>query len=266
MNPFARISLLLGALILVVFGIVCLKHRISPTPVPPAFVPSDPGAISGERRARAEPTILSPDPATDREFPGNPTLRDGSPVPFETPVNTQVPAPIPLSPEPPTDQPSPPAGRKPPAPAQNDVLSTRPVPSLPTSPFPSTDAPLPSPSTPAPIQDAFVAPAAAHMNLAELPRLGSPMESIPAAETDTGDTAPLGQVQTAENDSFWLIATRAYGRGDYHRALYMANRDRVNAVDRLPAGITLVVPPVESLRSQFPDLCPRLSFTAIGAK
>lgn len=72
---------------------------------------------------------------------------------------------------------------------------------------------------------------------------------------------PIGlssRVETIrEGDSFWLISQRAYGNGNYFRALYEHNRRRFPEPDRLPVGAPVEIPSVEMLRQRFPDFCPK---------
>ncbi len=66
---------------------------------------------------------------------------------------------------------------------------------------------------------------------------------------------PTAMVQSG--DSHWTIAQRVYGDGNYFRALYKHNRHEFPHPDDLPTGRLVKVPPVEHLRQQYPDMCPR---------
>jgi nucleoid-associated protein YgaU len=48
-------------------------------------------------------------------------------------------------------------------------------------------------------------------------------------------------------ENFWTIAKQYYGTGRYYRALWYANRDRVNKLDELYVGTTLRIPSPEEL-------------------
>ncbi len=58
-------------------------------------------------------------------------------------------------------------------------------------------------------------------------------------------------VKTGEN--FWTIARYYYGTGRYYKALWAANRDRVEAPDRLVVGMTVTIPPVGALDRSLVD-------------
>ena len=66
-----------------------------------------------------------------------------------------------------------------------------------------------------------------------------------------------GQYQTSSGDSFWSIAQQLYDDGRLFRALFEHNRTRVTGFDSLTEGTKLVTPSSETLRSLYPDLCPR---------
>ena len=57
------------------------------------------------------------------------------------------------------------------------------------------------------------------------------------------------------NDSFWTIAKRIYGSGEYARALAQYNSSRVSP-QTLTASAQIMTPPPETLQRQFPELCP----------
>ena len=57
------------------------------------------------------------------------------------------------------------------------------------------------------------------------------------------------------NDSFWKISLRAYGSGEYFRALYEANRTSLPNPDQLPVGAKVMVPELGKLRNRYPELC-----------
>ena len=96
------------------------------------------------------------------------------------------------------------------------------------------------------------------------PPLGSPQPDSPdqSAEVtrppvlEVEPTAPSGYVVTEHQDSFWRISERVYGTGKYYKALYQHNRRAVLRPDQLEAGIQIATPPLDELRSLYPQLCP----------
>ena len=63
-------------------------------------------------------------------------------------------------------------------------------------------------------------------------------------------------IRATEHDSFWSISQRVYGVGDYYKALYSHNRDRVRRPDTIPVGLEVATPSPEDLRLLYPHLCP----------
>jgi nucleoid-associated protein YgaU len=61
---------------------------------------------------------------------------------------------------------------------------------------------------------------------------------------------------TKAGDSFWSVASKHYGDGRYFRALYEFNRQGMSTFDDLQAGTNIEIPDQESLRRQWPALCP----------
>jgi nucleoid-associated protein YgaU len=64
------------------------------------------------------------------------------------------------------------------------------------------------------------------------------------------------RITTGPNDSFWTISEAVYGSKAYYRALFRHNRQAVLRPDQLKAGIELEVPPLETLRSLYPEEFP----------
>jgi nucleoid-associated protein YgaU len=62
------------------------------------------------------------------------------------------------------------------------------------------------------------------------------------------------KVTVAARDSYWSIAQRVYGNGQYFRALHQYNADK--GITELSAGITISVPPISELEKKHPGLCP----------
>jgi len=189
MSNLSKSSLLFGALILLVFGIVFLKQRLGPQSAPPAFIPSAPLETSGSNSAQ-RPTVLSADSRGDSAMPMNPRWGEVEPLS--------------------TDDFG--AGFTFPAVPVNAVTPDSPPATLPESGAPTH-------------QD----------SAATLP----PIAEWSAASS-LATSAPTSVV-TRANDSWWAISERAYGRGDFYKALFLQNRDLIEQPDRIPAGIELQV-------------------------
>jgi len=69
-----------------------------------------------------------------------------------------------------------------------------------------------------------------------------------------------------QNDSFWTISLRAYGNGDYFRALYEANRADFPDPDELPIGAVVLVPELDDLRRRFPSLSANRTVNLVSAQ
>jgi hypothetical protein len=63
-------------------------------------------------------------------------------------------------------------------------------------------------------------------------------------------------VITKQDDSLWVISEQAYGEGNFFRALFAVNKERVPRPDRIEAGIEIQTPSIDELRRLYPDLCP----------
>jgi len=64
------------------------------------------------------------------------------------------------------------------------------------------------------------------------------------------------KIITGPDDSFWSISKRVYGSETYYRALFLHNRGEVLRPDQLRAGVELETPPLEELRSLYPNEIP----------
>lgn len=83
MNPTARIFLLFGAVVLLVFGVVCLKQRFGASPAPPAFIPGSEDSATGfQGHADGRPTILSAESASEPDVAGQTNVHEEDPVPL----------------------------------------------------------------------------------------------------------------------------------------------------------------------------------------
>ncbi|MBB5751968.1 tetratricopeptide repeat protein [Prosthecomicrobium pneumaticum] len=71
----------------------------------------------------------------------------------------------------------------------------------------------------------------------------------PTTSTDAGDKpATVSEVTVGAGDTLWTIAERVYGDGHLYRKLLEANRAVIVDPNRLPAGLTLTVPPAGAQR------------------
>lgn len=84
---------------------------------------------------------------------------------------------------------------------------------------------------------------------------------VPAQPAIRPDVPPSGaisvpprQLVTEANDSFWLMSQRVYGSGQYYKALFEHNRQRVASPDQIDAGIEIETPPLDELRALYPQL------------
>ncbi|HTM56628.1 MAG TPA: LysM peptidoglycan-binding domain-containing protein, partial [Pirellulales bacterium] len=82
----------------------------------------------------------------------------------------------------------------------------------------------------------------------------------PVTTRDDAEPAPQplgpGKYVIQPNDSLWIISEKVYGTGGYFKALYEYNRRRLPHADRLVVGTQLEVPPIATLESNYPALCP----------
>jgi hypothetical protein len=110
---------------------------------------------------------------------------------------------------------------------------------------------LPSPFQLDRLEAAQSPPAATPAHVLQLP----PQESGNAEPAAVRDPHPAS-VRTLQQDSFWDISRRVYGVGDYYKALYYHNRQRVRRPDSIDAGLEILTPPEAELRTLYPALCP----------
>jgi hypothetical protein len=76
----------------------------------------------------------------------------------------------------------------------------------------------------------------------------------PAGDYPVSPAVPPRQLLTEPNDSFWLMSQRVYGSGQYYKALFEHNRQRVASPDQIDAGIEIDTPPLDELRALYPQL------------
>lgn len=203
----------------------------------------------------------TPPGGSSTELPpgSSPTGATGSP-PAE-------PAPMPTAPNTPTEPPKtePPKAETlenlPNASAPVEPPSAKPLQELRLTPTPSSvEAPVASAAEVTPASTAT----AAAMGLVALPNLGrgkfpedDPIVSDSSA-SDITDIAPPGQKVSepevesephvvVSGENFWTISKDYYGSGRYYIALWKANHQLVSAPDKLAVGMTVRIPPPESL-------------------
>ncbi|MBI1903392.1 MAG: LysM peptidoglycan-binding domain-containing protein [Planctomycetia bacterium] len=80
-------------------------------------------------------------------------------------------------------------------------------------------------------------------------------EPAPGAERFPSATVAPRYIARSD-DSFWLIAKRLYGSGDYYEALYEHNKDRHRGIADLKEGDLVETPSIDELRRLYPSLCP----------
>ena len=87
-------------------------------------------------------------------------------------------------------------------------------------------------------------------------------EEAPAlAATDDARPLAAGEGErsytVAANDNFWRISQKLYGTGAYFKALREYNRQRYAGAEVMNVGDELAVPSLETLRRDYPALCPK---------
>lgn len=91
--------------------------------------------------------------------------------------------------------------------------------------------------------------------------LDQPIEdSEPRAVGKFSEQDKVHQVSTGE--SYWTIAKKYYRLGRYSAALAEYNKSRIPKPDRINPGMKVIVPPVETLESRFPQLISGLETAA----
>jgi nucleoid-associated protein YgaU len=133
------------------------------------------------------------------------------------------------------------------------------------TPDPKKNAPIPAPASPDECSAGSVAPNSPRTTASShswpdqasyqvtVPPASQPAPSLEGDNT-ISPAGPPRQLVTEPNDSFWLISRRAYGSGQYYKALFEHNRQRVASPDQIDAGIEIDTPPLEELRSLYPQL------------
>ena len=100
-------------------------------------------------------------------------------------------------------------------------------------------------------------------NYSQPPTYNSPNSSYNSYGNMAVLTGTGKAYRVSSDDSYWRIAERFYGSGEYSRSLAKYNRSRIDPL-RLATGMEIFIPPVETLRQQFPSLCPTAASLASG--
>ncbi len=80
----------------------------------------------------------------------------------------------------------------------------------------------------------------------------------PAATATRG----VQQYTVTGQDSYFSVAEKMYGNGQFNKALYEYNRRNNPAADRLQVGGAMLIPDLGTLQEQFPDLVPSTAAAA----
>ena len=239
---------------------------------PPDIEPEDDVPQTPDLTAPAQPSDVTPDltvPDSDLPDVTMPDLSDVPSVdsnPIEEPTAPEPTIPEPTIPEPnpietgiaqPT-QPAPPAD---PIPVPEDNATDRDA-------LIASNPPEETPSTPQESAVALGTPgplvSSANTGSSNLPAANSTPLATRNSQLATFDGASYnsayaynssGVYTVQPNDSFWTIAKRIYGSGEYARALAQYNSSRVSP-QTLTASVQIMTPPPETLQRQFPELCP----------
>lgn len=83
---------------------------------------------------------------------------------------------------------------------------------------------------------------------------GQPRNSLMSKAGD--EMARIDTYTVVKGDSMWSIAQATYGDGQYFRALFEHNVDRLSGSDRLEPGVVLSTPPLDELRKYHESFCP----------
>jgi nucleoid-associated protein YgaU len=66
-----------------------------------------------------------------------------------------------------------------------------------------------------------------------------------------------GSYTVKPNDSFWQISKKAYGTGDFYKALIEHNRQKFPDPSKIRVGDVVATPTVADLRKNYPVFCPK---------
>ena len=243
------------------------------TLTPPDIEPEDDVPQTPDLTAPAQPSDVTPDlTVPDSDLP-DVTMPDLSDVPSvdSNPIEEPT-APEPTIPEPTIPEPNP---------IETGIASQPTQPAPPADPIPvpednatdrdaliASNPPEETPSTPQESAVALGTPgplvSSANTGSSNLPAANSTPLATRNSQLATFDGASYnsayaynssGVYTVQPNDSFWTIAKRIYGSGEYARALAQYNSSRVSP-QSLTASVQIMTPPPETLQRQFPELCP----------
>jgi len=243
MTRAAKVSLLAAVLVILAYTVGQLRSQFGPHRPPSVNVGDDAQGtepVSSIGRLRQQPTILRANPAGGAIGYDAPTSPRHGSVPSGVEPGSWL--------RPPADLP----------PTQADPLTTQ---FDSTSPMAGDESwPVSQPlGGPSPFrQDGYadilqgspVSPATGS------PLRDAPPQTAPKEENVRPERVRPESVRTEEQDSFWDISVRAYGVGDFYRALYYHNRQRVPRPDQIPGGLEIATPHPDQLRRLYPGLCP----------
>ncbi len=197
-----------------------------------------------------------------------PTRTFGSNQP-NTPSPTWV-SPTPaLSPSPSEYQKTPSAGRSnlPPNQLQQPPSLTTQAPSQPNSPtslLPQNATPAVLPRLPRqPMNEQNWAPRGGGFSATPNGLVSQPLPNqTPAQKQHVTQKQRVTQkplevsLEIGSNEDFWTLSERAYGSGQYYRALHASVQKYQSSLIQLPMNRRIVIPKLERLQSEFPALMP----------
>ena len=73
----------------------------------------------------------------------------------------------------------------------------------------------------------------------------------------TGLSQNTGSYTVKPNDSFWSVSKKAYGTGDFYKALIEHNRQKFPDPSKIRVGDVIATPAVSDLRKNYPVFCPK---------
>lgn len=249
MNSLGRISLLFGALILLVFGIICLKQQMISDPAQDDLVSPDTAGTHPDASEfpAQQPMILSNSGVGDQSVWTRPV--ELSPVQLSGNHAEQwtTPTHAPLLNGP-----------------MNAHSEQRRYPD--SEPFrrgSSTEVSAAVLLAPVAVNsDPTEGTAADDARTFNSATGGAPADDRVSAEDGAAKEVTASEhtlpqtVVTVADDSLWNISKRLYGRGDFYKALWLHNQSVIPRPDRILPGIRLVAPNVDELRQLYPDACP----------
>ncbi|MFV1968073.1 MAG: LysM peptidoglycan-binding domain-containing protein [Pirellulaceae bacterium] len=237
MTRAAKVTLLAAILVILAFAVGQLRQQGGGYP-PPASVSGNASTSNAHpassQRVRQQPTILQARPALDANgFRPNASPRNG-----ELPESAES-----TLPQRPSDNLLPSPAHVP------DTPPRAPDPTFQGESWPvSQKLGIPSPFQLDQLGAGRV-PAESSVD-------GMPPTALPSVVRPPVPNQRPASIPATEHDSFWNISLRVYGVGDYYKALYYHNRERVRRPDMIQPGLAIVTPSPDELRRLYPHLCP----------